>query len=38
MDPRPLWERLAWLAAIWTMSIGALALVAGALRLWLRGI
>ena len=31
----PLWKRLLWMAAIWTASVAALALVAGAIRLWL---
>ncbi len=35
-QPGPLWKRIAWLAAIWGMSVLALALVAGLLRLWLR--
>lgn len=33
----PLWKRLAWMAAIWGMSVGALALVAMVLRAWVRG-
>ncbi len=33
----PLWRRLAWFAALWTMSVGALAAVAAAIRWWLHG-
>ena len=32
----PLWKRLAWMAAIWAMSVAALGLVAMILRWWLR--
>lgn len=31
----PLWQRLGWMAAIWTLSVGALGAVGYALRLWL---
>ncbi len=34
---RPLWERLAWMAAIWFASVAALGVVALLLRLWLSG-
>jgi len=30
-----LWKRLAWMAAIWVMSVLALAVVATILRWWL---
>ncbi|WP_066647179.1 MULTISPECIES: DUF2474 domain-containing protein [Sphingomonas] len=33
---RPLWKRLAWLVAIWAMSVLALGIVAALLRSWLR--
>jgi hypothetical protein len=33
----PLWKRLAWMAAIWTMSVLALGVVATLLRWWLKG-
>ena len=33
----PLWKRLAWMAAIWAMSVVALGVVAMILRWWLRG-
>ena len=33
---RPLWKRLAWMAAIWAMSVVALGVVAMILRWWLR--
>jgi len=31
----PLWKRLAWMAAIWVMSVLALGVVATILRWWL---
>lgn len=31
----PLWKRLAWMAAIWTMSVAVIGAVAYILRLWL---
>ncbi len=31
-DTSPLWKRLAWLAAIWGMSVAALGVVAFILR------
>ena len=34
-DAGPLWKRLAWMAAIWAMSVTALGFVAWVLRLWL---
>ncbi len=32
---QPLWRRLAWMAVIWTLSVGALGIVATILRVWL---
>lgn len=32
---KPLWQRLAWLVAIWTGSVIALGIVASAIRWWL---
>jgi hypothetical protein len=34
-EARPLWRRLAWMAAIWVVSVAALAALAGLLRLWI---
>ncbi|WP_193164282.1 DUF2474 family protein [Microbulbifer hainanensis] len=31
------WKQLAWMVAIWVMSVVALGLVAGLLRWWLLG-
>lgn len=31
----PLWQRLAWLAAIWVASVTVLGVVAWVLRLWI---
>ena len=36
-DAGPLWKRLAWMAAIWAMSVAALGLVALVIRAWLHG-
>jgi len=36
MEP-PMWQRLAWMAAIWTASVATLGAVAFVLRLWLNG-
>ena len=33
--PGPLWQRLAWMVAIWAASVLALGLVAGVIRVWL---
>ncbi|HLA29461.1 MAG TPA: DUF2474 domain-containing protein [Pseudomonas sp.] len=35
-EKKPLWQRLAWLVAIWAGSVLALGLVAGLLRLLMR--
>ena len=34
--PGPLWQRLAWLCAIWAVSVAGLGVVAYGLRWWLR--
>lgn len=34
--PAPLWQRLAWMAAIWVGSVAALGLVGGVIRWWLK--
>ena len=31
----PVWQRLAWMAAIWSLSVGAMVLVSLAIRAWL---
>jgi hypothetical protein len=36
-DEGPFWRRLLWMAAIWTASVMALGIVAGVIRLWLKG-
>ena len=36
MDEAPLWKRLAWMAAIWVMSVAALGAVAFVIRTWLK--
>lgn len=36
MDEAPLWKRLAWMAAIWVMSVAALGAVALIIRTWLK--
>lgn len=34
--PRPLWNRLVWMAAIWAASVLALGIVGGVIRFWLK--
>jgi len=35
-EATPLWKRLAWMAAIWALSVGALGVVGLVLRVWLK--
>ena len=35
-DAGPWWKRLAWLVAIWVMSVAALGVVAYGIRWWLK--
>ena len=35
-EQAPLWRRLAWMAAIWGMSVGALGVVVMVLRAWIK--
>jgi len=35
-EATPLWRRLAWMAAIWALSVGALGVVGLVLRAWLK--
>jgi hypothetical protein len=35
-EERPLWQRLAWMTAIWAASVAVLGIVAWLLRLWLQ--
>jgi len=35
-EERPLWRRLLWLLGIWTASVAALGVLAGAIRWWLK--
>ena len=36
-EATPLWRRLAWMAAIWAMSVAGLGVVGLVLRAWLKG-
>lgn len=35
-DEAPLWQRLAWMAAIWLASIAILGAIAMVIRFWLK--
>ena len=35
-EATPLWKRLAWMAAIWAMSVAGLGVVGMVLRVWLK--
>ena len=34
-DRIPVWRRIAWFVSLWIAGVVALALVAGAIRMWL---
>ena len=34
-DPRPLWQRLLWFAALWVLGVGSVTLISYGLRLWI---
>jgi hypothetical protein len=36
-EATPLWRRLAWMAAIWAMSVAVLGAVAMVIKAWLKG-
>ncbi len=36
-DVGPWWKRIAWLVAIWAMSLAVLGTVAMVIRFWLKG-
>ena len=31
----PIWQRIAWMAAIWTLSVGIMVLISLTIRAWL---
>jgi hypothetical protein len=35
-EATPLWRRLAWMAAIWAISVAALGVVAMVIKAWLK--
>ena len=35
VDLLPMWQRIAWMAGIWALSVGAMALISWLIKLWI---